>query len=41
MPQIDYSVGFTTAEVEEILAAQKAELKRKKRIGTGKLFAPP
>lgn len=24
----DYSVGFTRAEVEEILAAQKAELKR-------------
>lgn len=25
---IDYSVGFTTTEVEEILAAQKAELKK-------------
>jgi hypothetical protein len=24
----DYSIGFTRAEVEEILAAQKAELKR-------------
>jgi hypothetical protein len=24
----DYSIGFTQAEVEEILAAQKAELKR-------------
>ncbi len=24
----DYSIGFTLAEVEEILAAQKAELKR-------------
>lgn len=28
MPAIDYSVGFTVAEVEEILAAQKAELKK-------------
>ena len=28
MPQIDYSIGFTTAEVEEILTAQKAELKK-------------
>jgi hypothetical protein len=25
---IDYSIGFTVAEVEEILAAQKAELKK-------------
>jgi hypothetical protein len=25
---LDYSVGFTRGEVEEILAAQKAELKR-------------
>jgi hypothetical protein len=28
MPQIDYSIGFTTAEVEEILSIQKAELKK-------------
>lgn len=28
MPQIDYSIGFTTAEVQEILAIQKAELKK-------------
>ena len=28
MPAIDYSVGFTLQEVEEILAAQKAELKK-------------
>jgi hypothetical protein len=28
MPVIDYSVGFTQGEVEEILAAQKAELKK-------------
>ena len=25
---VDYSIGFTQAEVEEILAAQKAELKK-------------
>lgn len=28
MGQIDYSIGFTQAEVEEILTAQKAELKK-------------
>ena len=28
MASPDYSIGFTLAEVEEILAAQKAELKR-------------
>ena len=28
MPHIDYSIGFTQAEVEEILAVQKAELKK-------------
>lgn len=28
MTAIDYSVGFTQTEVEEILAAQKAELKK-------------
>ena len=28
MAKIDYSIGFTQAEVEEILAAQKAELKK-------------
>lgn len=28
MPQIDYSVGFTTLEVEEILSIQKAELRK-------------
>ena len=28
MASIDYSIGFTQAEVEEILAAQKAELKK-------------
>jgi prefoldin subunit 5 len=28
MQQIDYSVGFTTSEVEEILAVQKNELKK-------------
>ena len=28
MVAIDYSVGFTVVEVEEILAAQKAELKK-------------
>jgi hypothetical protein len=28
MSQVDYSIGFTTAEVEEILAIQKAELKK-------------
>jgi len=28
MADPDYSIGFTRAEVEEILAAQKAELKR-------------
>ncbi|MBC2592800.1 hypothetical protein H5P28_00855 [Ruficoccus amylovorans] len=28
MPQIDYSIGFTAAEVEEILAIQKSELKK-------------
>ena len=26
--QIDYTIGFTTAEVEEILSVQKAELKK-------------
>ena len=25
---VDYSIGFTTPEVEEILSAQKAELKK-------------
>jgi hypothetical protein len=25
---VDYSIGFTVSEVEEILAAQKAELKK-------------
>lgn len=28
MATIDYSIGFTQAEVEEILAIQKAELKK-------------
>ncbi|MEA3212415.1 MAG: hypothetical protein QOE70_5472 [Chthoniobacter sp.] len=28
MPTADYSTGFTITEVEEILATQKAELKR-------------
>ena len=28
MGKVDYSVGFTVPEVEEILAAQKAELKK-------------
>lgn len=28
IPQIDYSVGFSTAEVEEIPSIQKAELKK-------------
>ncbi len=28
MAAIDYSVGFTASEVEEILAVQKAELKK-------------
>ena len=28
MGAIDYSIGFTAAEVEEILAIQKAELKK-------------
>ena len=28
MAEFDYSIGFTRAEVEEILATQKAELKR-------------
>ncbi len=28
MAQPDYSIGFTAAEVEEILAVQKAELKK-------------
>lgn len=28
MAPIDYSIGFTVTEVEEILAAQKAELKK-------------
>lgn len=28
MSAIDYSIGFTQAEVEEILTAQKAELKK-------------
>lgn len=28
MGNVDYSVGFTAAEVEEILASQKAELKK-------------
>ena len=28
MGGIDYSIGFTQAEVEEILTAQKAELKK-------------
>jgi hypothetical protein len=28
MAKIDYSIGFTQAEVEEILTAQKAELKK-------------
>lgn len=28
MPQIDYSIGFPTTEVEEILSIQKAELKK-------------
>ncbi len=28
MGNVDYSVGFTVAEVEEILTAQKAELKK-------------
>lgn len=28
MAAIDYSIGFTQAEVEEIMAAQKAELKK-------------
>ncbi len=28
MAQPDYSIGFATAEVEEILAVQKAELKK-------------
>lgn len=28
MSQIDYSIGFTQTEVEEILATQKAELKK-------------
>jgi len=28
MPAIDYSVGFTRAEVEEILSIHKAELKK-------------
>ncbi|MFO8026469.1 MAG: hypothetical protein R6U56_02255 [Opitutales bacterium] len=28
MATIDYSIGFTQAEVEEILTAQKAELKK-------------
>ncbi|MDP0498686.1 MAG: hypothetical protein Q7P63_01180 [Verrucomicrobiota bacterium JB022] len=28
MAAVDYSIGFTTSEVEEILQAQKAELKR-------------
>lgn len=28
MATIDYSIGFTQTEIEEILAAQKAELKK-------------
>jgi hypothetical protein len=28
MSRVDYSVGFTVAEVEEILAVQKVELKK-------------
>lgn len=28
MARIDYSIGFTASEVEEILAVQKAELKK-------------
>ena len=28
MRQVDYSIGFTVAEIEEILTAQKAELKK-------------
>ncbi len=28
MANVDYSIGFTTAEVEEILSGQKAELKK-------------
>ena len=28
MPKIDYTIGFTTSEVEEILTTQKAELKK-------------
>lgn len=28
MTTVDYSIGFTQVEVEEILAAQKAELKK-------------
>ena len=28
MGNVDYSVGFTVAEVEEILTSQKAELKK-------------
>lgn len=28
MPAIDYSIGFTQDEVEDILAVQKAELKK-------------
>jgi len=28
MATIDYSVGFSVAEIEEILAVQKAELKK-------------
>lgn len=28
MATIDYSIGFTQAEVEEIMTAQKAELKK-------------
>ena len=28
MPQINYAVGFSTSEVEEILSIQKAELKK-------------
>ena len=28
MPQIDYSIGFTKTEVEEILNVHKAELKK-------------
>ena len=28
MATIDYAVGFTTVEVEEILSTQKAELKK-------------